>query len=168
MGQLFLIGYMGVGKSTIGRILAERLQRPFEDLDDRIQERVGMAIREYFDNYGESAFRRTEKELLEELATCRPAVIACGGGTPCYESNLSIMQEHGTLIHLKADPGLLSSRLKGESRERPKLAGSDEKRIREQLRKREAYYHMADLTVKVEAEEPEKNAARILELYYSR
>lgn len=163
MGPLFIIGYMGVGKSTVGQLLAKELGRSFVDLDERIEEASGIGIPRFFQVHGETAFRRKEAELLERVAREGDAVIACGGGAPCHGSNLELMQEHGVLVYLKAEPKLLSERLKGKGTGRPKLGESDANSIEAHLREREAYYRKADLIVPAEEESPERTVERVLE-----
>ena len=169
MDPLFIIGYMGVGKTTVGQILAEKLGRSFSDLDQQIEEDSDIGIPRFFEIYGESAFRRKEADFLERISNETEVVIACGGATPCYRSNLDLMKASGTLIYLKASPKTLSQHLQGKGEGRPKLSAHDESSIEAHLRQRESYYQEADIIIPVEDESPEKTAKRVFaRLYHSR
>ena len=96
---VFLIGFMGVGKTSLGKKLANKLKVPFLDTDDLLEEKVGMSIAEYFSNKGEEAFRKLEKELLTHY-DFKNAVVATGGGLPCFDDNIEVMNEIGTTVYL--------------------------------------------------------------------
>jgi shikimate kinase len=122
--HLILIGLMGCGKSTVGRLLAQELGMPFADLDEVIEERQGCTVREIFRNSGEEAFREMEAEMLRELLSASPMVLATGGGAVLRKENREQMKKSGLVIHLHAEPEELVSRLRSESDKRPLLAGS--------------------------------------------
>ncbi len=116
--KVFLIGFMGCGKSTVGRILADRLGFDFIDTDMLIEQRWGMKIEEMVATKGEMFFRHIETELLEEIIS-QPydtggIIVACGGGMPCSENNLLMMLYGGTTIYLKSSERVLYDRLKNE------------------------------------------------------
>ncbi|HCU21262.1 MAG: hypothetical protein A2X05_06835 [Bacteroidetes bacterium GWE2_41_25] len=125
---LYIIGFMGSGKTTAGRRLASMLRWSFVDLDKKIEEHTGLKIPEIFSLHGEEHFRKVEAEILRSPATDSNTVIATGGGTPCYDDNMKYMLETGLTIYLKMTPGQLAGRLKGSSDERPlirNLSGED-------------------------------------------
>src|SRR5690606_4885371 len=121
---VFLIGFMGSGKTTWGRKLAVKTDRIFIDLDDEIVNEAGMPIPEYFALYGETAFRTLESRVLKRLSLEQPAVIATGGGTPCYFDNMAWMNKTGKTIYLCMPPKALWSRLmQTDIAARPALGG---------------------------------------------
>jgi len=115
-GGLALVGYRGTGKSTIGRLLADRLRRPFVDADDLIVERAGRTIRAIFEESGEPVFRDWEERVLGEVVASRPdAVLATGGGAILRESNRRLLRSFGLVVWLRAEPDELARRLKADS-----------------------------------------------------
>ena len=143
-GNIILIGFMGAGKSTIGKKLSKRLGLPFRDTDDMIEARAGKTIRAIFSEDGEAAFRRMETETLKELAE-EPGrfVIACGGGLPMREENRKLLSDLGKVIYLKASAETLYHRLKKDT-SRPLLQVQDpQSEIGRLLAEREAAYSSA-------------------------
>ena len=124
MERVFLIGYMGSGKSTIGRYVAKDMGWRFIDMDDYVERRLGCTISEFFAKHGEEAFRQAEAEALRELAKEPKAIIATGGGAPCHFDNMEVMRAAGLTIYIKVEPGELAARLKGAKTKRPIIAGS--------------------------------------------
>lgn len=122
--NLVLTGFMGTGKTTIGRQLAARLDRRFLDMDDLIEQRAGMSIREIFAVQGENAFRQRERTLCRQLAHEQALVIATGGGTLVDTLNREILGENGVIICLDTDPVVLLERLKDDMT-RPLLHAAD-------------------------------------------
>ncbi len=124
MKPIFLIGYMGCGKTTVGVELARQTGLEFIDLDDFIQQKEGMTIEEIFDKKGEKEFRKLETAALEEVAKKHDVVIGCGGGTPCHGFNIELMLESGPTIWLKSDLERLIARLllPQEKAKRPRIA----------------------------------------------
>lgn len=121
---VFLIGFMGSGKTTWGRKLALKTERAFIDLDEEIANEAGMAIPAYFAQHGEAAFRLLESQVLKRLPLEQPAVVATGGGTPCYFDNMAWMNETGKTIYLCLPPKALWSRLmQTDIAARPALRG---------------------------------------------
>lgn len=129
--NIILIGFMGCGKSTVGKKLANAFSYRFLDTDTLIEERGGKKISQIFEEEGEEAFRQAETELLKKLLLqTDKAVIATGGGMPMREENRRYLRQMGTVVFLKADIETLLERLKSDT-ERPLAAGSDrEKRLR--------------------------------------
>jgi len=120
---IFLIGFMATGKSTVGRLVAERLGRRFVDLDERVAERAGMSVPEIFKTQGERAFRDREAATLAEVVGERGVIVACGGGTPCFGDNLARMRAGGVLVALRASmQTVLARALAPGAPERPLLA----------------------------------------------
>ena len=120
--HVFLIGFMGCGKSFWGMRLATELQCPFVDLDGVICEMVGLSIPEIFAQHGESGFRKLERDALRQFSPGSPAVIATGGGTPCFFDNLDWMNQHGTSIYLQVSAEKLAQRLQNDAATRPLLS----------------------------------------------
>lgn len=145
--RLFLIGFMGSGKSYLSQRLATRLAVPFLDLDELIERRLGTTIRQYFDDFGEAAFREVEQEELRKLDQLSHFVLACGGGTPCFHSNLDWMQEVGTTCFLDVTPDLLADRLRTGKAQRPLISAYSEAEllavIKEKLAERRTCYERA-------------------------
>lgn len=153
--RIFLIGFMGVGKSTLGQRLAERLQMPFLDLDDWIEDKMEMQISEIFARFGETYFRKLEHdELREIIQTHDRFVMATGGGLPCHTENMAFMNEHGLTVYLEASPKDISSRLRHSVGKRPVLDAMDrsqlEHHIASLLGTRSTYYRQAKLTVNLD------------------
>lgn len=146
--HIFLIGFMGSGKTHWGKVLAERLGCAFLDLDAYIENNEGKTIPEIFADSGEDGFRILERENLHRLAALPPAVVATGGGTPCFFNNMRWMKRHGVTIYLKTSPEILFERLKNERAQRPLLKDLDDEAlrafIRERLETREHFYRYAD------------------------
>jgi shikimate kinase len=117
--KIFLIGMMGSGKSTIGAALAARLALPFLDTDVVIEKMEGKSIQQIFEQEGEAYFRVLEERFIQHL-TNEAAVVACGGGLPCFFNNMELLCAKGSVVYLKAAPALLYQRINGDGR-RPKL-----------------------------------------------
>ena len=144
MIRIILIGYMGAGKTTIGRALSKELGVPFYDLDWYIESRRHKTVAQIFAEQGEEAFRKIEYNMLHEVAEFEDVVISCGGGTPCFFDNMNYMNTQGQVVYLKATPQVLVEHLKMARTERPLLKGKSpeelETFIEEQLRARDIYY----------------------------
>ena len=153
MTRIILIGYMGAGKTTIGRALAKDLGIPFYDLDWYIESRMRKKVPQIFAERGEEGFRKIEHNMLHEVAEFEDVIISCGGGTPCFFDNIDYMNGHAMTVYLKADPDVLYDHLRMGRTERPLLTGKtpDELRlfIAEQLRLREPFYSKARYTLDV-------------------
>lgn len=119
--HIFLIGFMGSGKSTIGALLAERLRIPFIDSDKEIEKQQGKTISEIFTRSGEADFRELEMEFLKRMKSQEPSVIAVGGGLPSIHGAIELMHELGLVIYLNTSLLTLIKRLKNEKQNRPLL-----------------------------------------------
>lgn len=150
MGLIFLIGFMGSGKTTLGRKLASKMGYEFIDLDHKLEQQVELSIAEYFTLFGEDAFRELESEVLKKTPYPENAVISTGGGLPCFFDNMHWMKAHGKTVYIKLSPKTLAGRLETGKEERPLL---QEKHgdaliafIEEKLAQREPFYSQADIT----------------------
>jgi shikimate kinase len=145
--NLALIGFMGTGKTSVGRLVAEQLHFHYLDTDETIQARTGRSIADIFSKDGEPAFRELEKNLVEELASHKKTVISTGGGLPAHSANLDSLKTHALVVCLWASPEKIWERVKNQSH-RPLLHDSDpQKKIRELLAAREPFYRQADVLV---------------------
>jgi shikimate kinase len=122
MSHVFLIGFMGAGKTTVSRLVAEQLGRPFIDLDDAIEAEAGRSVREIFEDDGEDAFRALESEQLVALEHADPSVVACGGGIVVRDPNRSALKRMGLVVYLKVSAGETLARV-GADGTRPLLSG---------------------------------------------
>jgi shikimate kinase len=141
---IFLLGFMGSGKSTVGQRLAGRLGYSFIDMDARLEGEHGMTINEIFEKLGEKAFRELESNLLKEMVSLQDAVISTGGGLPCTGNNMDLINRKGVSIYLRMEPAALLNRLsRGKSR-RPLIRHLSRQEletfIQEKLREREPVY----------------------------
>jgi shikimate kinase len=161
---IVLIGFMGTGKTTVGRQLAARTGRRFLDLDDVISQRAGRPVPEIFRSDGEPAFRRLEREALEHVLAEEGVVIATGGGAACREPNLSLMLERADVVALWASPEEVIRRT-GARSGRPLLDGAQDPLAAAQalLAAREPFYRRAHLRVETEGKRPELIAQEIAE-----
>ena len=148
---IYIIGFMGSGKTTAGKKLASLLGWSFIDLDKRVEEFTGKIIPEIFSQNGEDYFRIIETQLLRNLKSWINIVISTGGGTPCYIDNMDYMIETGLTIYLKLTPAELKSRLSQSKGERPLIKDLDQEEltsfIKEKLAVREKWYDRSDLTI---------------------
>ncbi len=156
---LFLIGFMGSGKSTLGRHLARELKMQFIDLDGFIEARENASITQLFTTLGESGFREMERRALTEIVKMQRAVIATGGGTPCFFNNMELMNRAGTTIYLQLSPEALVQRLLPAQAHRPLIAGKSPKEllqfVTQKLNEREPWYQQAKITADAELLSPE-------------
>ena len=147
MTRIILIGYMGAGKTTVGKALAKELGIIFYDLDWSIENRMRKSIAQIFEERGEEGFRKIEYNMLHEVAEFENVIISCGGGTPCFFDNMDYLNQQGQVVYLKADPEVLYKHLAMSKNDRPLLRGKSHEQlitfIREQLEKREPYYTKA-------------------------
>ena len=107
MIRVILIGYMGAGKTTVGKALAQELGVPFYDLDWYITNRMRKTIAQIFEERGEEGFREIEKNMLHEVAEFEDVIISCGGGTPCFFDNIDYMNQQAPVVYLKVEPETL-------------------------------------------------------------
>lgn len=147
MENIFLVGFMCSGKSTLGRLLAESCGMRFIDLDNYIQDKNQMSVSDLFAKFGEATFRKIERDALHDVAKMSGVVIATGGGTPCFFDNMQFMLDSGRCVYLYVNPNLLVDRLVRYSENRPLLKGKSREEINEYLCKtlpaREIYYKKA-------------------------
>ena len=153
-GSIFLVGMMGAGKSTVGPRLAARLGRAFVDTDHAVEERAGRTVARIFEEDGEAAFRRLEREAIEAAASER-AVVALGGGAMAQPGAPDWLAARGTVVWLKADAATLLARI-GDASSRPLLAGlapeAQRARLETLMAEREAAYAQAGLHVDATAD----------------
>jgi len=153
--KIFLIGFMGSGKTHWGKLLAEKLQLPFFDLDTVITEKENKTISEIFADKGEEFFRYREKEVLEELVKENEHfILSSGGGTPCFFNNISFMKKNGTVVWLNTSVEILKQRLLKERMSRPLIKNIGETQLKayiiRKLGERKIYYEQADVIVNEE------------------
>jgi len=146
---IFLIGYMGSGKTKTGQLLAKKMSYEFIDTDRLIEISEKQTVSEIFNERGELAFRELEHKTLESLSLKINCVVSTGGGLPCFFDNMDVMNRCGITVYLKVPAGMLVSRLLDDKNKRPLLAGLDENQIKlkvnEQLAEREIHYGKAKL-----------------------
>jgi len=146
--KIYLVGYMASGKSKLGKELSGMTELSFVDMDEVFEERYRIGIVDFFDKYGDPAFRQIEHQLLLETEFLDNTIIATGGGTPCSEENIRFIKAHGISIYIRMDVADLVDRLKSVKRKRPLLKNVPledlEQFIRNQLKEREPYYLQAD------------------------
>lgn len=154
MIRIILIGYMGAGKTTVGKALAQDLQMPFYDLDWYIEERYHRTISQLFAERGEEGFRKVEQLMLHEVAEFENIILSSGGGTPCFFDNMEYMNSQAHTVYLKASPEVLYQHLKMGKTERPLLKHKTPEEmldyIRASLEQREPFYTQARHTLNVD------------------
>lgn len=162
-GNIFLVGMMGAGKSTAGRLLARRLKRAFYDSDHEVERRCGVKIPVIFEIEGEPGFRARESAVLEELTALRDVVLATGGGAVLSEANRRTLAARGTVIYLHAQPAALYERVR-QDKNRPLLATADPAaRLRELYEVRDPLYReTADLVVETGRQSVQSLARELL------
>ncbi|MGC8823845.1 MAG: shikimate kinase [Bacteroidales bacterium] len=168
--RIFVLGFMGNGKTTVGRKLAGRIGYQFIDLDEEIVNETGLTVEEIFFQYGEQYFRQKEHEELLRVSKTDNTVIAVGGGTPCFFDNMTIMNREGITIYLKLSEEEILQRILALPTEaiqsRPLIANKSEEElktfIREALKKREPFYNQAKIVIKNHHNELEKTIENIL------
>ncbi len=148
---VYIIGFMGSGKSTAGKKLASLFKWSYIDLDKRIEDHTGKSIPEIFAQHGEEYFRLVESELLKRIVSGENTVVSTGGGSPCYSDNMDYMLKTGLTVYLKMSPLQLKKRLSDSEGDRPLIKGLSEDEllsfIREKLASREPWYNRAEIIV---------------------
>ena len=155
MIRVILIGFMGAGKTTVGKALGKALGVTFYDLDWYIETRMRKTVKQIFDEQGEEGFRKMEHNMLHEVVEFENVVISCGGGTPCFYDNMDYLNQQGDTVYLKASPEVLYKHLKMAKGVRPLLLNKTPEEvqvyIREELNRREQFYgkakHILDIDV---------------------
>lgn len=149
MKRVFLIGYMGSGKTTVGKMLAKSLALSFIDLDDFIQNKYRKTIADIFAELGEEEFRKIESRALREVSEIEDVVISTGGGAPCFFDNMKIMNNSGVTLYIEVMPEELASRLLASKTVRPLIVGKSKDElipfISKHLSQRERYYRSAQI-----------------------
>ena len=145
--QIFLIGFMGSGKSHCGKLWAANSDFSFIDLDAVIEKNEDTTIAKIFEEKGETYFRELEATTLRSLSNQQNTIIACGGGTPCFHNNMQWMNANGTTVYLKGTPQLLAQRVLNEKQQRPILSNIKDEEledfIEKKLSERELFYNQA-------------------------
>ena len=153
MQRIILIGYMGAGKTTVGRELAKELGLMFYDLDWYITSRMRRTVAQLFEEHGEDGFRQIERNMLHEVAEFENIVLSCGGGTPCFFDNMDYMNQKGETVYLKATPAVLHAHPKMDKGVRPLLLNKTPEQVeafvKTQLKEREPFYTKAKHTFDV-------------------
>ena len=155
MRRIIIVGYMGAGKTTVGKALARETGLQFYDLDWYIEGRMRKTVPQLFAERGEDGFRRVESTMLHEAAEFEDVVLSCGGGTPCFFDNMDYMNAQGDTVYLKASPEVLCAHLRMGKTRRPLLEGKTPEEllgfVTEQLARREQYYlkakHVLDVNL---------------------
>ena len=153
--KIFLIGFMGSGKTYWGRLLSVKLQLPFSDLDTVITEAEKRSVADIFAESGEEYFRYKEKETLEKIVREQDRfILSCGGGTPCFFNNIEFMKKNGKVVWLNTSIDVLKERLLKERKTRPLIRDIDDAELKRyivrKLSERRMYYEQADLMVNEE------------------
>src|SRR5438105_276077 len=149
--KIYLIGFMGAGKTTIGRELARRIGAPFFDLDDLVETAEKMSIKDIFAQHGEPHFRKRERDILRSTHYLEDAVIATGGGTFTFEENIQFIQAEGVSIFLSAPYAVLRNRIGDKAAERPMFR--DDVAAHELYNTRLRFYKMSDIVLDIREEE---------------
>lgn len=166
---IFLVGFMGSGKSTVGRALADELGWAFADLDEDIEKREGMSIRQIFETRGEAEFRRAETAALQERVRSvergKPCVVALGGGAFLSQENFEVVSNNGVSVWLDCSFSTVERRLAGQHAQyNPRPLARDPEKLRELFAVRRAGYERADYCIAVESDDAAATIAKILAL----
>ncbi|MEG1607481.1 MAG: shikimate kinase [Mucinivorans sp.] len=167
--RYFLIGFMGSGKSTLGRSLAKSMGMEFIDLDRYLEQQQGRTIADVFALDGEPYFRALESKYLREVSRQDNIIVSCGGGTPCSDSNMEFMNSLGRTIYLKLEPDVLAERLENGKFVRPLIASMNSVQLLEYITttliQREVYYNQATIIVA----NPSRDVSQIVDIlsYYT-
>lgn len=154
MKRIFIVGYMGSGKTTVGKQLAKTLSLSFVDVDAYIEKKYRKTISDLFGEKGEEGFRKIESRALREVAEFEDVVVSTGGGTPCFYDNMEIMNGAGVTIYLEVHPKVLADHLLASKTVRPLIAGMQQEElvpfIKEHLARREEYYRKAQIVYHID------------------
>ena len=165
--MIYLIGYMGAGKTTITKLLANELHLPFYDTDKEIEEKQNRSVSDIFKNDGELHFRMLETELLKNIS--QNSIIACGGGLPIHNNNMGLINSKGISIYLKASNKCLFSRLKKEKKTRPLIENKTDEEldvyIKNELQKRSPFYNLANYIISIDNKKTDKVLREINSLF---
>lgn len=152
--RIYLVGFMGSGKTSFGKRLARKIGFQFFDIDEAVENMSGQKVAALFSNVGEAAFREMERQALHDTAQMENTVVSTGGGTPCHGSNMDFMLANGTTVYLRMSIESLTHRLENARRERPLIRGLSgdalQAFIAAKLDERERYYERAHCIIKGE------------------
>ncbi|MBQ8542484.1 MAG: shikimate kinase [Bacteroidaceae bacterium] len=169
MTRILLTGYMGAGKTTLGRALATKLGLTFIDLDCYIEERFRKTIPQIFAEKGEEGFRDIERRMLHEVAEFEDIIISTGGGTPCFFDNIDYMNSKGITVYLQVPVERLFIRLSIARKQRPLIKDKNDEELREfiaqQLAKREPFYSKAQYSFEADKLEDKKQIESSVEAF---
>jgi shikimate kinase len=149
--KIYLVGFMGAGKTTVGRELASRVDAPFFDLDELVESSEKMSIKDIFAHQGEPYFRKRERDMLRSTRYLESGVVATGGGTFTFDENIQFIQSEGLSVYLSAPYALLRGRVGDKAGERPMFR--DDLAAHELYANRLRYYRMADVTIEIREDE---------------
>ena len=168
MDRIYIVGYMGAGKTTTARRLAQRMGWEVVDTDALFEEKYKISVHDFFNKYDEPLYRKLEAEVLKETEKLKHVVVSTGGGTACYFDNMEWMNDHGTTVFLRISEKAVVDRLLHAKRKRPLAAGKSEVELKAFVNRHYAerlpYYEKAQITVKAEDLDLEGLASRIQEL----
>ena len=172
MRRIILVGYMGSGKTTVGKALSKETGMMFYDLDWYIESRMRKSVSQIFAERGEEGFRKIEYNMLHEVAEFEDVIISCGGGTPCFFDNMDYLNQQGDVVYLKATPETLYKHLLMAKIERPLLKGKSSEEliayITEHLKERSPFYekarHILDVNVLDEYDKIQGSVASLREM----
>ena len=172
MRRIILVGYMGSGKTTVGKALSKETGMMFYDLDWYIESRMRKSVSQIFAERGEEGFRKIEYNMLHEVAEFEDVIISCGGGTPCFFDNMDYLNQQGDVVYLKATPETLYKHLLMAKIERPLLKGKSSEEliayITEHLKERSQFYekarHILDVNVLDEYDKIQGSVASLREM----
>ena len=172
MRRIILVGYMGSGKTTVGKALSKETGMMFYDLDWYIESRMRKSVSQIFAERGEEGFRKIEYNMLHEVAEFEDVIISCGGGTPCFFDNMDYLNQQGDVVYLKATPETLYKHLLMAKIERPLLKGKSAEEliayITEHLKERSPFYekarHILDVNVLDEYDKIQTSVASLREM----
>lgn len=147
MKNVYIVGFMGTGKTAVGKILADKLSKEFVEMDQLIERQENKKIKDIFAENGQDHFRKLENKLLKKISSQSDLVVSCGGGVVCNQDNLDILQNTGYVFSLSASPNSIFERIKG-SNHRPLLNVADPlERIKELLEARKPFYKKAGIKI---------------------
>ena len=163
--RIFLVGFMGAGKSVIGRRLASALNLSFYDLDSEIEAKYHTSVSSIFEKYDEQCFRKLETAVLQSFSEENGFVMSCGGGTPCFNGNMELMNSFGMTVYIKLPPNVLVARISESVKKRPLTQGKSEEEllsyVESMLRNREQFYSLAKITIDGEGLDKEELVEQI-------
>lgn len=164
MKNIVLTGYMGSGKSTVGKLLAKKLGCRFIDVDEAIESKEKMSITDIFKKEGEEGFRNIESDVIEELSHLKNTVIATGGGAVLRKKNIDVLRKNGVIILLKTDLDTIVSRVLANDK-RPLAKNKTKEEIQASIKAREPYYNNNDFACEISGKSPLQVCADIIDIY---